>query len=123
MITSFQATLREPQIYSGEKISLLASATGLPEGCSVEYCVRDGDGHLFTDWSGIQPEATKPGTYQVSYRIDGGVNYISIPETIIDNGSNKNAVIEKGEREAPKQKPIASITGSNSITVNPALSG
>ena len=123
VITSFQATLREPQIYSGEKISLLASATGLPEGCSVEYCVRDGDGHLFTDWSGIQPEATKPGTYQVSYRIDGGVNYISIPETIIDNGSNKNAVIEKGEREAPKQKPIASITGSNSITVNPALSG
>ena len=122
-ITTFRALIHEEQCYTGEAQSLLASATGLPDGLKVEYCVYDTDEHLFSDWAEERPRVVMPGTYQVFYRIDGGINYDSVIKTRIDNDNNKNAVIIKADQTAPTQRPVATISDSNSIIINPAVLG
>ena len=56
---------------------------GSTTGGDLEYKVNDGV------WNIALPKATIPGTYVVSYRVSGGINYYDIPE------SSLNVVIKK----------------------------
>lgn len=56
---------------------------GSTTGGDLEYKVNDGE------WNIALPKATIPGTYVVSYRVSGGINYYDIPE------SSLNVVIKK----------------------------
>ena len=122
-ITTFKVTVFEEQCYTGEAQPLLAAVSGLPDGLKVKYCVYDADNHVFSDWAEELPSAVMPGTYQVFYRIEGGINYNSVIQTRIDNDNNKNAVIIKADQTAPTQRPAAVIENRNCIMINPAVSG
>ena len=122
IITTFRASVFEELVYTGEERVFLASASGLPEGASVEYLVCDIDNHIHRDWSDELPCAVIPGCYQVYYRINGGNNYLSVSQTRIDNGNNQNTVITKANQTLPR-KPLAVATNAHSISVDQPLQG
>ena len=60
--------------YNG-KDQQLVTTSGVPEGCTVQYKVNDGD------WSTAIPTAKNAGSYKVSYKVTGNTNYADVAET------------------------------------------
>ena len=60
--------------YNG-KDQQLVTTSGVPEGCTVQYKVNDGE------WSTETPTAQDAGDYTVFYKVIGNTNYADVAET------------------------------------------